>query len=171
MFGFLLLSFIVTIPIIIELFLLYDRHRIDLLAEALKCILIKRHREDCLDLMLTNCDEDPYPLLRRMLNPIEEFNLNLLLLISLFIDFLISNDGPAKTIMITLLIGLLIINKKMSLKACRTCHRIIIANSGNRILKHFNNRSVLLYGLLIWILTFAINSLIFAFFGFNSRVV
>jgi len=164
-----LISFVVTVPILIEIFLIYDRHRINLLCDALKIILTKRHREDCLEVMLLTCDDDPYPLLRRMLNPIEEFNLNLLFLIAILTDLLISKYDPAKIYMLVPLIGLLIINRSMSLKACKTLHRIIIAKEGSsRIMKHFHNRSVLLYAVLIWILTFAVNSIILIFFGYNS---
>ena len=94
MFEILLLSFIVTIPIIIEIFLIYDRHRIDLLSKTLTDILMKRNQKKCLDMLLFTSNDDSFPNLRHVLNPMEAFNLNLLFIISIFVDLLEDSYKP-----------------------------------------------------------------------------
>jgi len=155
----------VTIPIVIEIFLLYDEHRIELMRKALIYVLARKNQDKCQDFFLTTCEKDHYPYLRRILNPIEEFNLNLLFLISIFVDLLITNNNDLRNIVLPFLFGLLIINRKMSMKACKACHQVVESKKENRVLKHFYNRSVLLYSFLILGLTFIFNFTIFSLFS------
>jgi|WetSurMetagenome_2_1015567.scaffolds.fasta_scaffold693307_1 hypothetical protein len=158
------LSFQAAIPLIIEIFIIYDRHRIELFKKSIKYVLDKKDQIECRDVLLTTCKTDYYPYLRRILNPIEEFNLNLFFLISVFIGLLLINNENVRTVTLTFLVGLLFINGKMSLKACKTCHKITEANSQNKVLRHFRNRSVLLYAFCILGLTLVMNFTILILF-------
>lgn len=150
------LSFVIAMPVIIEIFILYNNDRRELLKKSLRFVLNKRYNK-CEKFLFTTCPHDNYPYLRRILNPIEEFNLNMLFLMSIFIDLLLTENTRLRIIVAPFLIGLLMTNRQMSLKACKGCHRIVESKKHNKIFKFFYNKSVLLYAVIILCITFSIN--------------
>lgn len=146
----------VTIPVIIEIFLLYNNDRRELIKKSLRFVLNNKHNK-CEKFLFTTCPHDNYPYLRRILNPIEEFNLNMLFLISIFVDLLLTENTKLRIIVTPFLIGLLVINREMSLKACKGCHLIVESKKNNKLLKFFHNKSVLLYAVFILLITFLFN--------------